>query len=453
MTVATHPPSTTSNPSFVVSLTERASAFLDRRSSRRGFLTRSALVGSALTVAGPTYVMRPGTAYAAVCSCVNRSCTCTDLCCDGYTEFCCAIYGDNSCPPDTLLAGWWKVDNSDFCDGAARYYMDCNKQSPACGCGSSGVCRGTDTTCQCRSCGNRKDGCTVFRYGNCNNDVACVGPIMCRVVTCTKPWEIDPGCTTVPRTDNNTRYHHRPCLEPLPREPTDEELAWVRAIFMDYLGRPATEDDQHHHADMLVRGQSRQAISADFARSDEYIASFLDALYLSVFGRHVDAGGAQTWTNAIRGGMLPSEVAARLYASDEFFRASGSVERFIERLYEEILGRPADESGKQNWIAQIDGGVPRSTVTAQFHASVESRRHRVTGLYDHFLQRRPDASGLETWTTILADGDDLGLASFLSGSDEYFNRAIVRFPPSTTTTSTTSTTTSSTSTTTSTTTP
>ena len=27
---------------------------------------------------------------------------------------------------------------------------------------------------------------TSFRYGNCSNHISCVGPIMCRVVTCTK---------------------------------------------------------------------------------------------------------------------------------------------------------------------------------------------------------------------------------------------------------------------------
>jgi hypothetical protein len=114
-----------------------------------------------------------------------------------------------------LLAGWWKVDNSSFCDGSARYYMDCNDQCGGCGCGGNGVCSGScsGVNCSCRACGNRKDGCTHFRYGNCNNQIRCVGPIVCRLVTCSKPWELEPTCTTAQRTDGNTRFHHRPCLE------------------------------------------------------------------------------------------------------------------------------------------------------------------------------------------------------------------------------------------------
>jgi len=125
--------------SLTEDLTRRAVELVGKRTSRRGFLGRTALVGSALTVAGPTYVLRPGTAYAAVTKVGCSQCG-GGLCCDGYTEFCCHINGDgaNQCPPGTLLAGWWKVDGSSFCFGTARYYMDCNKASPGCRCGGSG---------------------------------------------------------------------------------------------------------------------------------------------------------------------------------------------------------------------------------------------------------------------------------------------------------------------------
>ena len=202
-------------------LIERSTALLDRGTTRRGFLTRSALVGTALAVAPVAYVLRPQTAYATICSCNGSSCNCTDLCCDGYTEFCCTLTGSNSCPPGTIAAGWWKADNSGYCDvdGASkpRYYIDCNGNcDDGCGCGSSGVCSRScsDTTCQCGNgdCGNRKSGCTGFRYGQCNNHIECVGRIVCRVVTCTPPWQWEESCTTASATDNYTRFHNRPCL-------------------------------------------------------------------------------------------------------------------------------------------------------------------------------------------------------------------------------------------------
>lgn len=202
-------------------LVERTSAFLDRRSGRRGFLRKTALVGSALAVAPTDFVLRPGTAFAAICNCSGSACDCSAQCCDGYTEFCCTINGSNGCPPGTLYGGWWKVDASGFCQTlngpGPRYYLDCNAACGDCGCGPGGICPGScsGTPCGCAngSCNNRKAGCTGFRYGQCQQDVPCLGPIVCRVVTCVAPWELDDTCTTTVRTDNNTRYHNAACLQ------------------------------------------------------------------------------------------------------------------------------------------------------------------------------------------------------------------------------------------------
>jgi hypothetical protein len=189
---------------------------LGNRIDRRSFLGRAAVVGSAVVTAPLEFGLRPRSAYAAVCNCSGSACPCGSTCCDGYTEFCCTLNGVNACPGGTITAGWWKVDGSAFCGGAARYYLDCNAVCGPCACGNgtcSGACAGVGCGCAGANCDNRKAGCTRFRYGQCNQDVACVGPIVCRVVTCAAPWSFDPACGTSSRTDEATRYHDRPCLD------------------------------------------------------------------------------------------------------------------------------------------------------------------------------------------------------------------------------------------------
>ncbi len=198
-------------------LVDRAATALSKIDSRRKFLTRTAMVGTAMAVGPANYVLRPRSAYAAICNCSNYKCDCNSTCCDGYTEPCCTLFGKNTCPPGTTVAGWWKADGSGFCGSGPRYYYDCNAACRGCGCGSNGVCEGScsGTACGCahKDCNNRKSGCTKFRYGQCNNDTICVGPIICRVITCSPPWNMFPGeCTTASATDNNTRFHDRPCL-------------------------------------------------------------------------------------------------------------------------------------------------------------------------------------------------------------------------------------------------
>ena len=180
------------------------SRVVDHRSSRRGFLSRSAMGATALAVA----------------PCAGSSCDCGSSCCDGYTDFCCQVTGENLCPPGTIVAGWWKADGSGFCDvdgkRRPRYYLDCNLPcDDGCGCGGAGVCSSSCTSAHCRcleGCGSRAVECTRFRYGQCNQDVACVGPIACRIVTCVVPWQWDPSCDDTPLTDNGTRFHDRACL-------------------------------------------------------------------------------------------------------------------------------------------------------------------------------------------------------------------------------------------------
>jgi hypothetical protein len=196
-------------------LAERAASWISRTEDRRSFLTKTAIIGTALSVAPLEYALEPKSAYATVCRC-GAGCACGSACCDGYTEFCCTSSGQNRCPDGTVHGGWWKVDGSQFCGGGPRYYLDCNAQCGTCGCGGglcSGACSGTGCGCAQGNCGNRKTGCTLFRYGQCNQQMACLGPIVCRVVTCTAPWALDPTCGTSSRTDNATRNHDRPCLD------------------------------------------------------------------------------------------------------------------------------------------------------------------------------------------------------------------------------------------------
>ncbi len=80
---------------------------LERRTSRRGALSRAAVAGAAFAVAPVRYLVRPGTAWAVL---APRTARTGSRCTDGYTAFCCEIeQGNNACPPDTYIAGLVEV--------------------------------------------------------------------------------------------------------------------------------------------------------------------------------------------------------------------------------------------------------------------------------------------------------------------------------------------------------
>ena len=192
-----------------------ASRALERRTSRRGFLVRTATVGSALAVAPLRFLLRPQSALAAI----TRPSSCaTGRCTDGWTEFCCTINGGlNTCPPTTFVGGWWKCTDyrgRKLCSGSGvRYYIDCNRKP---GHAIPGGCH-----CANGDCDRFRVACNVFRYGQCNTDIAALTEVVCRVIVCDHPASIpELNCNATYKQDNRTCGHEAPCLEPA------QEFAW-----------------------------------------------------------------------------------------------------------------------------------------------------------------------------------------------------------------------------------
>lgn len=175
---------------------------LARRTSRRGFLARTAVIGAAVAADPVNYVLRPASAYSSVCG-EGSSCS------SGWTAFCVTVNnGVNQCPPGSFAAGWWKADNASVCGGHARYYVDCNA---SCVDGRRG-----HYTCSCRcapttTCDKRRTCCNQFRYGQCHQEISCYGPVVCRVVSCVPPWTWA-HCSRSSATDNRTLTHSAPAL-------------------------------------------------------------------------------------------------------------------------------------------------------------------------------------------------------------------------------------------------
>ncbi len=185
--------------------------------SRRGFLAGAALAGAALAVNPWGFLVRSAGAYAAVCGSASQ-------CADGYSVFCCTINGGiNSCPPNSFIGGWWKADNSSFCGGSARYYIDCNAYANS----------GWQCHCASGTCDSRRVACNQFRYGQCNLSIpySQTGPVVCRIISCTPPWQQFGGvCTSSSATDNATATHTAPCVGVLPRGFFDSAVAVGQAI-------------------------------------------------------------------------------------------------------------------------------------------------------------------------------------------------------------------------------
>ena len=393
------------NPALV----ERLAWAVERRLSRRSVLVRSAFVGSALTVGGIDFALRPATAYGYICRCADPGCGCGSTCCDGYTQFCCTINGGyNWCPEGSVIGGWWKADGSTFCSGP-RYYMDCNAVcSCTTGCGNGWPfcdpsCDGLTCECALGDCNNWATGCFQFRYGQCNQDIACLGRIQCRVVSCVPPWQIDSTCTTTSATDDATAQMNAPCNTAVPAPPpppcdspaTQCEVVGMAATpdgmgyaMVTAFGKVLTYGDsafdgdaqQIHLARPIVgmaatpSGQGYWLVAADGG-----VFAFGDAPFLGSMGGHVlaqpvvgmaaaphpagaTASGSPTGaSNTTAASPTGPGSGYWLVAADGGVFAFGDA-LFLGSMGGHVLDRPvvamaATPSGQGYWLVAADGGV------------------------------------------------------------------------------------------------
>ena len=351
-------------------LVDKAASALARRTDRRGFLAKTAIVGSALTVAPLDLLLRPGTAYAAICGCAGSACQCGSACCDGYTQFCCTInHGVNACPPGTFAGGWWKADGSRFCAGP-RYYIDCMGYCSTCttGCDRghfcSGGCDGRACECANGDCGNRKVGCTSFRYGQCHQEIACSGQIACRVVSCTPAWLLDDTCTTISATDNATANHTAPCDNPsvpaiVGMAPTADGLGyWLVAVDGGVYAYGSAKFHGSAGATPINRpmaGMASDPVTGGYwlVASDGGIFAY-DApfdgstgstkLNRPIVGMASTPDGSGYWLVAEDGGIFAFNAP--------FEGSTGSL-----RLNRPIIGMAGAAGGLGYWLVASDGGV------------------------------------------------------------------------------------------------
>lgn len=94
--------------------------------------------------------------------------------------------------------------------------------------------------------------------------------------------------------------------------------------------------------------------------------------------------------------------------------------RWVQALYHDLLGRPADVAGLTAVTAALNGGATRDQVVLAFEAGAERRAVVVGTLYNEYLHRSPGPADLNGSEQFLAGGGtDEQLAAILLGSSEY----------------------------------
>ena len=164
-------------------------------------------------------------------------------------------------------------------------------------------------------------------------------------------------------------------------------------------------------------------------------------LYEAALDRLPDQGGLNFWIDAVQDGRSLSELARGFLGSGEFRARFGDMAdngAFVDRLYQNVLGRAGEAEGRKFWIDSMNNGAGRADVLVSFSESAENKAGtaalvqagiwdrseaatEVARLYDTVFGRLADVGGLTYWKNGLEGGTaTLGqMADAFTGSAEF----------------------------------
>jgi hypothetical protein len=100
---------------------------------------------------------------------------------------------------------------------------------------------------------------------------------------------------------------------------------------------------------------------------------------------------------------------------------AGAPQRLVDRVYQDVLGRPAEPTGLTSWSDRLGQGDSPAEVAQFIAGSPEARARQVEDLYQALLGRSADPGGLAWAVDFLGTGGTLrGLRAAVLASEEYY---------------------------------
>lgn len=102
------------------------------------------------------------------------------------------------------------------------------------------------------------------------------------------------------------------------------------------------------------------------------VQSWVESLYIAVFGRQADSGGLDYWVSTLKSkGTTPTDVVTFFLNSPELAARNVSDDEFVKILYDVFFQRLPDAAGYKYWIGQLGSGRPRALVVEDFIGTQE----------------------------------------------------------------------------------
>ena len=180
-----------------------------------------------------------------------------------------------------------------------------------------------------------------------------------------------------------------------------QPAAVVWKFYNSVLNRTPDDPGLKFWADYLTHGGQTGQMAVGFFESDELLNSILGNYYQQFLLRPLDATGLAYWKSVWHATGGPEGIKAGFAASPEFYKsAGGTPDHWIDALYQRVLNRSPDPTGRQYWLdyyqqhvaAGADAAGVKSGIALGFFDSHEAFANDVADWYSEYLQRAPSTA-------------------------------------------------------------
>jgi hypothetical protein len=199
---------------------------------------------------------------------------------------------------------------------------------------------------------------------------------------------------------------------------------FVQALYVADLGRTGSLGELDTWVMMLNRpGSSQAMVAGAIANSLEAREDLVRGWYQTFLGRMPQSGEEMGWVNMLQM-QTREQVLSQILGSAEFISRAQSLapsgtsaQRFVEALYQLLLGRTASPMEIAGWVDKLQTIGARGVAMGLLQ-SMEYRADVVTTDYLTLLHRSPAMMEVNSWAS---SGMDLGMVRVnIESSMEFF---------------------------------
>lgn len=198
---------------------------------------------------------------------------------------------------------------------------------------------------------------------------------------------------------------------------------WVNEIYGDLLHRSAEPAALTYWGGRLAAGEGRAFVVFSIESTAEYRGDEVNQIYEHYLHRAADPGAISFGTSYLATGNTVEQLTSLVVGSHEYYtnRGGGTNDGFLTVLYQDALGRPVDSGARHYFDSLLAGGAARSQVAAAVFASDEYLGDLGAQIYLDLLERPVDTGAKTFWISEVHHGlHDEQIVAAVCASDEYF---------------------------------